>query len=130
MNPHEPARGRFDDWNAPLFGRSSLLDSLERGLRAGKTLLLYGPVGVGKSAILQRETQRQLLAHPLRENDVIDLVQHAEGLAGRAIEFAEALTNPHAWQSGQPRFDWLRTQSVIRAAERYTRPMRLPTPTI
>jgi len=39
--------------STPLFGRKKLLDELEDSLWHGKTLLLLGPLGIGKSRILE-----------------------------------------------------------------------------
>jgi energy-coupling factor transporter ATP-binding protein EcfA2 len=47
------------------------------------------------------------------------LVTATEGLPGRAVDFADALLDPNSWRGGRPRVDWLRTGSVIRAAEHY-----------
>ena len=46
---------------AGLLGRAMLLESLEQQLTEGNTVLLYGPVGVGKTALL-REVRRRALA--------------------------------------------------------------------
>ncbi len=47
--------------SAGLLGRAALLDSLERQVAEGQTLLLHGPLGVGKTALLL-ELRRRALA--------------------------------------------------------------------
>jgi hypothetical protein len=59
----------------------------------------------------------------LKDNDIRALALASEGLPGRAVSFVEALRDPGSWRSGHPRFDWLRTEAVIGAAERYRRPI-------
>jgi hypothetical protein len=65
-----------------------------------------------------------MLAHcdlpfPLRDRDLRALVQAADGLPGRAVRFVDALRDAKAWTNGGPRCDWLRTEAIIAAAERY-----------
>jgi hypothetical protein len=71
-----------------------------------------------------RALVRSMLAHcdlpfPLRDRDLRALVQAADGLPGRAVRFVDALRDAKAWTNGGPRCDWLRTEAIIAAAERY-----------
>jgi hypothetical protein len=75
--------------------------------------------GHSMRALLQALLERRTLAHPLTIGHVRALVAATEGLAGRAVDFVDALVDPHSWSAGNPRVDWLRTGSTIHAAERY-----------
>jgi hypothetical protein len=77
--------------------------------------------GNSMRALLQALIEQRPLAHPLTPEHMRALVAAAEGLPGRALDFADALVDPLSWSSGNPRVDWLRTGSAIRAAERYQR---------
>jgi len=61
------------------------------------------------------------LPYPLSNEDLRALAAAADGLPGRAVWFMKALETPSAWRNGSPRCDWLRTEAVIAAAERYRR---------
>jgi replication-associated recombination protein RarA len=70
-------------------------------------------------ALLETLLAERPLAGNVDPDSLRALVAAAEGLPGRAVEFADALVDPTAWSAGRPRVDWLRTGSVIGAAERY-----------
>jgi energy-coupling factor transporter ATP-binding protein EcfA2 len=59
------------------------------------------------------------LPFPLRDQDLRALVRATDGLPGRAGRFVDALRDAKAWANGRPRCDWLRTEAIIAAAERY-----------
>lgn len=75
--------------------------------------------GNSMRALLDRLVAHHTLAGTLTADHLRDLVAATEGLPGRAIEFAEALTRPESWSAGRPRIDWLRASAAIRASERY-----------
>jgi hypothetical protein len=56
---------------------------------------------------------------PVEPGAFADLVSAAEGLPGRAVWFSEVLSREEGWSSGRARVDWLRSEAVIRAAERH-----------
>jgi hypothetical protein len=61
------------------------------------------------------------LPFPLRDQDLRALVRATDGLPGRAVRFVDALRDAKAWANGRPRCDWMRTEAIIAAAERYRR---------
>jgi energy-coupling factor transporter ATP-binding protein EcfA2 len=75
--------------------------------------------GNSMRALLQALIEQRTLAYTVTPEHVRALVAAAEGLPGRAVDFADALIDPLSWSAGNPRVDWLRTGSAIRAAERY-----------
>lgn len=79
--------------------------------------------GNSMRALLQALFERRTIAGTLTPEQLRALVAATDGLPGRAVEFAEALVDPAAWSGGNPRVDWLRTESVIRAGERYRQGM-------
>jgi hypothetical protein len=79
--------------------------------------------GRSMRALLQAFVRLRRPAFPLTPEHVRSLVAATEGLPGRAVDFVEALADPAAWSRGNPRVDWLRTGSAIRAAEQYRLPM-------
>ena len=77
-----------------LLGRAALLESLERQLAEGLTILLHGPVGVGKTALLLDLRHRALASgcpcgYAPRTEHLSDVTQallrayHATGAQGR-----------------------------------------------
>lgn len=73
-----------------------------------------------------RALLRSLVAEaslPVRptDDDIGALAAATDGLPGRAVWFVNALKDPSAWRGSRPRCDWLRTESIIAAAERYRR---------
>jgi hypothetical protein len=75
--------------------------------------------GHSMRALLRALVERRPLPRPLSPDHMRALVAAAEGLPGRAVDFADALVSPDSWRAGNPRVDWLRSGSAIRAAERY-----------
>lgn len=47
----------------PIVGRAQLIDELWQGLTAGHTILLHGPVGIGKTTVLDAIDARARRAH-------------------------------------------------------------------
>lgn len=79
--------------------------------------------GSSMRAVLQSLLQTRALPFTLGPDEFRALVAATDGLPGRAVDFANALVDPNSWSGGRPRVEWLRTGSVIRAAERYRRPL-------
>lgn len=75
--------------------------------------------GHSMRSLLRRLLVQRTPHRPLAPGDLAELVAAAEGLPGRAVWFSEALSREEGWSSGRPRVDWLRSEAVIRAAERY-----------
>jgi hypothetical protein len=75
--------------------------------------------GNSMRTLLQALLQARALAGDVTSDHLRALVAATDGLPGRAVEFADQLVDPRAWHAGSPRVEWLRTGSVIRAAERY-----------
>jgi hypothetical protein len=59
------------------------------------------------------------LPFPLTDEDIRTLAAATDGLPGRAVRFVSSLGGPGAWRQGRPKCDWLRTEAIIAAAERY-----------
>lgn len=81
-------------------------------------------------ALMESLLETRMLPFVLAPADFRLLAAATDGLPGRAVDFAGALVDPDAWRGGRPRIDWLRTGSIIRAAERYRRPVPADAPAI
>lgn len=79
--------------------------------------------GNSMRALLQTLVEKRPLAGTLTPDHLRALVAATEGLPGRAVYFADSLVDPSAWRAGAPRVEWLRTEALIRAAERYRQPL-------
>lgn len=78
-------------------------------------------------ALIRSLLETRPLPFALGADSLRALVAATEGLAGRAVEFADALVDPRAWSGGRPRIEWLRTGSLMRVAERYRRSLAVDT---
>ena len=72
-------------------------------------------------ALLRSLVAETSLARRPTDEDLGALAAATDGLPGRAVWFVNALKDPRAWRGSRPRCDWLRTESIIAAAERYRR---------
>jgi AAA+ superfamily predicted ATPase len=75
--------------------------------------------GSTMNVLLKALLAETTLPLPLRDADLRELAAATDGLPGRAVWFVSALQAPTAWRNGRPRCDWLRTEAIIAAAERY-----------
>ena len=69
-----------------LLGRDDLVETVAREARKGRHLLLTGPVGVGKSAVLEAALDRWLLRQNLT---LLHLTEHQA--KGQFLELARGL---------------------------------------
>ncbi|HSA47679.1 MAG TPA: hypothetical protein P5552_14425 [Candidatus Competibacteraceae bacterium] len=70
-----------------LLGRDDLVETVAREARKGRHLLLTGPVGIGKSAVLEAALDRLLLRQHLT---LLHLTKHQA--KGQFLELARAAT--------------------------------------
>lgn len=67
-----------------LIGRDELVETITREARKGRHILLTGPVGIGKSAVLEAVIDRLLL----RQNKtVIPIHEHQGGVSPNRRKF-------------------------------------------
>lgn len=93
-----------------------------RSLHLAYTEIELAPLHRGSMRVLLRGLLvERALPHRLSEDDFCALIADAAGLPGRAVWFAQLLTDPSAWREGRVRRGWLRAEAIIQATETYMR---------